>query len=285
MRLAVLLLAVVTACSKTERPSPAPEGRAVGSSAPVRTTALPSSTPQDLAFVPSSVTKYLGSSEFVFAIDVTKLDMERILAQLPPMDCLGDLIKSVGVIAMTGPSPWVAFGTKLAEPAARTCFEKIDRDYGAMTKRTADGSYQIGTGDDAYFLTWRDGIAIGRENLTAQLRSGPLRPELVSLSKQVPGDAAVLFIAAHGWPKEKIKTAVMWMTITGDAVHAVFRVEGEAAGVVRPWLRGFAEGVKEAAAEKRIAFDDKWVTESVEEPIGTIEARFPLAALAGLIPL
>jgi hypothetical protein len=278
MRLAPLLLVVATACSKVESPR-----QPVGSSAPVQTTAP--QAPQDLLFLPSSVTKHLGSTEFVIAIDFTKLDLDRILSQYPPLACIGDLIKSLGVGAMSGPSPFIAFGTNLTEPAARKCFDQIDRDYGGKTQRTADGSYQIGTGKGALFLSWRDGIAILRENLAPLPPEGPLLPELVALSKLVPRDAVFFFIVAHGWPDKKIKNAVMWVTLTGDAVNVVFRVEGLEPGVVGSWLHELAEGFKEGAAEKHVAFDDKWIKESVNEPVGTIEARFPFAALAALIPL
>jgi hypothetical protein len=281
-----MLLIVAAACSKTEKPrtSQTQGARdAVVSSQPVQIAAP--GTPQELLFLPGSVTKQLGSNEFVIAIDFAKLDLDRILSRYPPLACIGDLIKSLGVGAMTGPSPWIAFGTNLAEPAARKCFNEIDRDYGVKTQRTADGSYQIGDGEGAFFLSWRDDIAVLRQGpMTSQPR-GPLLPELVALSTLVPRDAPVFFIAARGWPERKIKNAVMWLTLTGDAVSVVFRVEGQEPGVVGPWLDDLAGGFKEGAAEKRVVFDDKWIKESVNEPIGTLEAKLPFAALATLVQL
>jgi hypothetical protein len=274
MRLSVLVLVVAAACSSKADQPRGTESASLAQATPTRASG-------DLLFLPKAVAERLGDSELVIAIDFTKLELARVFASYPQFACVGDVTKSLGVVAVTG-QPWIAFATNLAPPAAGACIEKLGRDLGLKTTRTQLGSYTIGSGAEEIFLSWDDDVAILRSDGRPPPRKGPQLPEVHALAKHVPSDAALVLIKAHGWPEKNLENAVAWFSTIAGTLHVVVRVEGAEPGVVGPWLEGVAGGFKTAATAKQVAVDDSWLKMSVVEPIGTLEAKVPVSALVGL---
>lgn len=182
------------------------------------------------------------------------------------------------MIVLAKATSFTAYVTKLPEAETRQCLDQLIPPMGGSTRSGSERSYEVHMPSGAATLTWHNGIAIIRELGSHPPPTGIPSRQLLGLAMHVPLDAAG-FLLSSGYPDQQIKSNMLWFRFSSDAFELAGRVEGSAPGAAQKWLHGFVEGIKEAAAEKGITVDKSWFTETLDEPVASIEARVPLEVL------
>lgn len=264
-----LLFILVLGCSSKHAPPPSAESERGNA--------------HDVLFVPAELVNHLAGEDMILAIDVSHSDMSPLLAQIPPdIACLGDLLKSMGVLVMAARLPsqeFTAFATHLDQQQTRQCFDKITSAAGGKTSTGSDGSYEV---PDSAFgfgfaFSWKGQLATARKLGAPLPAPGVPNQKLLALAGKLPVDARV-FMIGDGWSERKIASMLMWLKFSDEFVDGTMQVEGTEPSVAQEWVHGFSETFKKGFGPKVPGWSDDWMKESGSGLTATLDVHFPLAA-------
>lgn len=233
------------------------------------------SAPASLAFIPATIAERIGDAEMVMAVDLARVDLDHLLADLPePLACVRDLEASAGLVVAT--SPLAAYAVGLPEGPTLACLESVLPLLGGTITTTA-GDRELTFGDQRMSLRWDAGILSATRLDRARLPAAPASAQLRALAAHVPPKAQAFILWTHV-PERDIRDALAWALLAGDEIHLSARAEGTEPGAAMRWLRGFATGFAKAVSARGNTVDDSWFDYTDAEPLATLEVRLPLAA-------